>query len=66
MAACGRDREVAMEPGSSHSGCDLALAYGDYLCSRQTGATGQERTLSLVYQKRSFVALGSVAPGLNV
>lgn len=32
-----------MEPGSSHSGCDLALAYGGYLRSRQTSATGQEQ-----------------------
>ena len=43
--AYGRDREVAMEPGSRHSGCDLALAYGGYLCSRQTSATGQKRTI---------------------
>lgn len=33
-----------MEPGSSHSGCDLALAYGGYLCSRQTGATGHKQS----------------------
>ena len=42
MSASGRDREVATEPGSSHPGRDIALAYGGYLCSRQTGATGQK------------------------
>lgn len=32
-----------MELGSSHFGRGLALAYGGYLCSRQTGATDQEQ-----------------------
>lgn len=35
-----------MEPGSRHSGCDLALAYGGYLCSRQTSATGHKRAIA--------------------
>lgn len=56
MTAFGRDREVATEPGSSHSGRGIALAYGGYLCSRQTGATGHEQSLGVGLHERSSTA----------